>query len=126
MKIKTIIFTLCLISTSSYANSGYLCPDVSQVKAGNFQGWFPLNNLDDEPASPKEIRRFKKTVTGFSGAEWSLDYAYGYGRCNYDSEIEVSLASDTLPIYDRPTSENWVWDSIVARCRSSWIAGCKF
>lgn len=125
IKIPVILYILfTLISCDSFATIN--CPDISSIKKGSYQGWLPLNNLDDEPATPEEIVKFERTLKNFTGAEWSEDYQYGFARCNYNSKIEVSLASNNFPLYSRPYGPHWTWDGVVARCLSSSLFDCIF
>lgn len=103
-----------------------LCPSVDAVKASNARQWLALNINDDEPVSPEELKQFLATVHHFAGAGWSQDYEYGYGRCYYDSESEVYVASYNNPVPTRPTLRPWLWDGVVANCRSGSIAECAF
>jgi len=130
MKLKLILLAV-LLPTVCHATTKNLCPDISSIKAGNFQGWVALNNLDDEPASAEDIAVFKNTIGSFVSAEWSADYLYGFGRCDYTSDIEVSLASSTLPLFIQPSDKkHWSWDGIVAHCpkadHAPQLTDCKF
>lgn len=125
IKIPLVIYLISILSSNnSFATLN--CPDVTNIQKGDYQGWLPLNNLDDEPATRPEIVEFQRSIRGFSGAEWSEDYEYGFSRCNYNSNIEVSLASNNLPIYSRPIGPHWSWDGIVAHCQSTSLLDCIF
>lgn len=124
IKIFAIFFCTNLLINNTYA--AIVCPDVTNIKKGNYQGWLPLNNLDDEPATPHEKVEFQRTIQEFTGATWSPEYNYGFGRCNYNSDIEVSLASNNYPTYTRPVGTHWTWDGIIANCQSRSLLECIF
>lgn len=121
-----LLFAVIISFSPSSCVYALVCPDIASIKNGKLHGWHAINNLDDEEATVHEIVEFERTVQHFSGAEWSKDYLFGPGRCNYESDIEVSLASYTIPIEKRPQGPHWSWDGIVAHCDSPSIFDCYF
>lgn len=98
------------------------CPDVSNIKVGQFNGWQALDVNSDTPASAQAIATFKKKVKNFDQAEWSEDFV-GHGHCYYTGYLEVLLAKDTA----KPKiSDHWSDTGVVLRCKSSAVKDCEF
>src|SRR6185312_2148137 len=116
MFMHKIIIIIFASLTAGLAQAAVVCPSVDILKQSNAQQWLALNFNSDEPATPEDIDDFLKTLRGFTDAVWSEDYEYGYGRCYYDSDAEVYIASYHNPVPTRPTLRPWVWDGRIARC----------
>lgn len=129
IKLCAYILIIILFTSSSVVVANVLgervCPSVETVKAGNFNHWLALNIDSDEPASFAAIEKFKKRVRAFSGAQWSSEYLFGFGRCNYGADMQVYLASDQITLSIRPQKKPWQWDGIVANCLGT-IQDCAF
>ncbi|CAN5433488.1 hypothetical protein BH10PSE19_BH10PSE19_21150 [soil metagenome] len=132
--LSMIIKNFCLLSLILFAGNrlalanilgNVVCPTIDEVKTGEFKHWLALNINSDEPASLEEIAKFKKLTRHFSGAQWSSDYLYGFGRCTYGANMEVYLASDQIPLLTRPIKEPWHWNGVVASCLGT-IRDCVF
>lgn len=98
------------------------CPDVNNIKAGNFNGWQALNVNSDTPASQDDIAIFKKQIQDFYQAEWSEDFE-GNGHCYYTGYLEVLLAKDTAA---PKISSYWQDTGVVLRCKSGSVKDCEF
>lgn len=79
-KILIILTTLTL--TLSQLGYALVCPTPAQIKAGNFNGFTPIDIDNDEPVSPSMIKYFQQHVDRFKLAEFMGDTRYP-SHCYY-------------------------------------------
>jgi hypothetical protein len=124
---RTLPTLLSGIFFISAVKAQQICPDAAVLKQGIPPGWIALYSASDDPATPELIKEFQKSVQEFYIAEWSEDYQYGYGRCYYQSAVEVSIArrSDAMP---KPPAANdhWRWRYNIAQCPTFNVSNCPF
>lgn len=115
---------LCFLIATAPVYASQFCPDVNQIKKGNFEGWLALYGLSDEPASPTQIEKFKNSIQYFTEAFWNADYLNGRARCNYENDADVQLAKNlSAPGLSSP-SWHLSWGTYT--CRSQEQTACPF
>jgi hypothetical protein len=123
-------FTCVLLLISSSLTFAETCPTISDIKAGQFHHWQPLDIDNAEPVEGQALEEFKQAVAKFAFVDWMPDAPEGSGQCFY---YGVEPDSDYLGVYlAKPTLEpdrnkgNWFEASFdVMQCNES-ISNCQF
>lgn len=125
---KTCVF-LAIFLLINNANAE-TCPTLSELKAGTFRNWQPLDLDNAEPLSPEELNSFKKNVAQFAFAQWMPDAPEGSGHCFYYGTLpDVDYLGVYLVKYTfepDKTVGNWYRASTdTMQCNVS-VTNCRF
>lgn len=123
---KELLLILLLNSQMTWAGAlEIFCPTPADIKAGNFNGWLPLYQANEELVSDVDVNKIRNHVYAFKMAHWKTIYLES-AHCFYigDDEIlgRIIFARDAW----RPSGEGWIWiNSKSAECTVS-TSQCGF
>lgn len=113
-----LLLNLIFLSTCCLALN---CPTVNEIKNGTFNSWMPLYQYGEELASEKDVKEFRKHVSGFHIARWSNRYLE-YAHCFYEGDAPIVQSMVFAHDAWRPEKSNyWTWirPSSLAECATS-------